>query len=86
MPKVIQMYSILYITCISLVFAASNATNKSDYEIGEQNIIEEKELIMRDDQISDKKESTKDRISPVTGKTSMINYFLFVRFLYTVVI
>lgn len=73
MPKIIQMYSILYITCISLVIAASNATNKSDYEIGEQNIIEEKELIMRDDQISDKKESTKDRISPVSGKTSMIN-------------
>lgn len=68
-PKVIEMYSILYITCISLVIAASNAKNKSDYEIGEQNGIEDKELIMRDDHPENDK---KEKISPVTGKSSFI--------------
>lgn len=72
-PKVIEMYSILYITCISLVIAASNTKNKSDYEIGEQNGIEDKELIMRDDHPENDK---KEKISPVTGKSSFISIFL----------
>lgn len=76
MPKVIEMYSIyIYITCVSLVIAASNATNKSDYEKGEQNVIEDKELIMRDEQRNDKKEPTKDRVSLEKGKKIILLFF-----------
>lgn len=73
MPKVIEMYSIIYITCISFVIGI-NATNKSDYKIGEQNVIEEKELIMRDEQIVDKNIASKDVTSPVKGKIYFILY------------
>lgn len=66
MPKVIEMCSIyVFITCFGLAIAAS-ATNKSDYDRKEQNVIEDKELIMRDE----KQEPIKDMISPEKGKKS----------------
>uniref|UniRef100_A0A336MK85 CSON001088 protein n=1 Tax=Culicoides sonorensis TaxID=179676 RepID=A0A336MK85_CULSO len=61
--KLFKMFSILYLTCVSFVIVVSSAVNRSDYALGDQNI-------MRDDQkdINQKSEDIKLIPAPIINQ------------------